>query len=222
MYPIPFFNPQTYIWKDAKPYPNKTYVCGFCSDKVSSNIGYWLAAHGALEHHAGIRICPNCGGPTFFTNENQQIPAASLGNTVTHVPTDLNALYEEARRCTTTTCYTAAVLLCRKMLMNIAVNRGAKEGKKFEFYVDYLAKKGHVPSEGKPWIDHIRKQGNKATHKIELSSEEEASHLLTFTEMLLRTIYEFPARIKPKPLVTSINPIQPPAAKSPTAPTGFQ
>jgi len=32
----------------------------------------------------------------------------------------LNSLYEEARRCTSQNCFTAAVLLCRKMLMNIA------------------------------------------------------------------------------------------------------
>jgi hypothetical protein len=40
----------------------------------------------------------------------------------------LNQLYEEARRCTGQGCFTAAVLLCRKMLMNIAVEQGAAEG----------------------------------------------------------------------------------------------
>jgi hypothetical protein len=203
MYKLPFFNPEHFTWVDAKPYPNKDYTCGFCSREVSSNKGYWLTAvkGKARDLGAGIRICSSCGGPTFFTNDSKQIPAASLGRAVDNVPADLNALYEEARRCTTMACYTAAVLLCRKMLMGIAVDKKAKEGKKFEFYVDYLGKKGHVPSEGRPWIDHIRKQGNKATHRTDASSEKDATDLLTFTEMLLRTIYEFPEKMKPAFLI---------------------
>src|SRR6266581_2994039 len=106
MHSIKFFQPNQYIWLDAKAYQNKSYVCGFCSNLVSSNNGYYLRpnGNGAVEQHAGIRICPNCGGPTFFTTDKKQIPAASLGNTVTNVPLDLSTLYEEARRCTTTAC----------------------------------------------------------------------------------------------------------------------
>ena len=92
----------------------------------------------------------------------------ALGNPVQHVPDSLNALYEEARRCTGQGCYTGAVLLCRKMLMNIAVEQEAKEGLNFIEYVNFLSEKGYVPPNGKHWVDHIRKKGNEATHEIAL------------------------------------------------------
>ena len=42
-----------------------------------------------------------------------------------------------------------------------------------------------------PW----RKRGNEATHEIKLMSQTDAKELLTFIEMLLRFVYEFPAMV---------------------------
>jgi hypothetical protein len=75
----------------------------------------------------GVYICPNCGGPVFFDQQKQQYPSPALGNSVLHVPEMLNALHEEARRSTAQNCFTGAVLLCRKILMHIAVEKSAKE-----------------------------------------------------------------------------------------------
>jgi hypothetical protein len=122
-----------------------------------------------------------------------------LGNSVQHLPDTLNALYDEARRCTAQRCFTAAVLLCRKMLMHIAVEKSAKEGLNFLEYVNFLSDKGYVPPNGKHWVDHIRKKGNEATHEIVLMSASDASELLTFVEMLLRFVYEFPSMIPAPP-----------------------
>jgi hypothetical protein len=143
-------------------------------------------------------ICPNCGGPNFFSPEPAQYPSPALGETVKDVPADLEELYEEARRCTGQNCYTASVLLCRKMLMNIAVHRGANEGESFVEYVNFLSTKGYVPPDGKDWVDHIRKKGNEATHEIAVMNREDAEELLSFLEMLLRFNYEFPAMIRSK------------------------
>jgi hypothetical protein len=96
-------------------------------------------------------------------------------------------------------CYTAAVLICRKMLMNIAVQEKAKPGLRFIEYVEYLANNGYVPPNGKVWVDHIRKKGNEATHEIAIMKQEDAKDLLGFLEMLLRFIYEFPALIPKNP-----------------------
>jgi hypothetical protein len=56
---------------------------------------------------------------------------------------------------------------------------------------------GYVPPNGKGWVDHIRKKGNEATHEILLMSKTDAEELITFVEMLLKFIYEFPSRIPP-------------------------
>lgn len=81
------------------------------------------------------------------------------------------------------------------MLMNIAVEQGANEGLKFIEYVEYLAKNGFIPPNGKTWVDHIRRKGNEATHEIALMNQTDAEELVAFVEMLLKFIYEFPARV---------------------------
>jgi hypothetical protein len=82
--------------------------------------------------------------------------------------------------------------------MNIGVQEGAEEGKPFVHYIDYLAGKGFIPPNGRAWVDHIRQKGNEATHEIALMTSVDASELITFTEMLLKFIYEFPAAIAPR------------------------
>jgi hypothetical protein len=81
--------------------------------------------------------------------------------------------------------------------MHIAVEKGAPVGKTFLEYVGYLAQKGYVPPGGEGWVDHIRVKGNEANHEIKAMAETDAADLITFTEMLLKFIYEFPAKVKP-------------------------
>ena len=76
--------------------------------------------------------------------------------------------------------------------MNIGVQEGAQEGKSFVYYIEFLAEKGFIPPNGRTWVDHIRQKGNEATHEIALMTSADASELVTFTEMLLKFIYEFP------------------------------
>jgi len=79
--------------------------------------------------------------------------------------------------------------------MNIAVAQGADPGKSFVEYVEYLASYGYVPPKGKGWVDHIRKKGNEANHEIAVMSRPDAEELISFTEMLLKFIFEFPSRV---------------------------
>ena len=81
--------------------------------------------------------------------------------------------------------------------MNIAVAQGAAEGLKFIEYVDHLSSAGYIPPNGRGWVDHIRKKGNEATHEIALMQQKDAEELIAFTEMLLKFVYEFPARVPP-------------------------
>lgn len=196
-----FFREASANWHGLQNLPNRSFVCGYCNVKVSSVKGYRLGEHGdgSGSQIGAIHICPNCGGPIFATPNGRYYPSPALGNTVQHVPADLNALYEEARRCSSQNCYTAAVLLCRKMLMNIAVHQGALEGLKFIEYVNFLSDQGYIPPNGKHWVDHIRKKGNEATHEITVMNEQDALELITFAEMLLRFIHEFPNMVPQQP-----------------------
>lgn len=196
-----FFQEGAANWAKLQPLPNRGFVCGFCAISVSSVMGYALNrqsdASGALM--GAIYACPNWGGPNFFLLSGTRYPSPPMGSVVKHVPPDLYALYEEARRASSQNCFTAAVLLCRKMLMNVAVQQGAKENLKFIEYVNYIADQGYVPPNGKHWVDHIRKKGNEATHEIAVMGEADARELIVFIEMLLRFIYEFPSMIPSPP-----------------------
>ena len=54
----------------------------------------------------------------------------------------------------------------------------------------------HSP-DGKAWVNRIREQGNEANHEIVVKSLNDAKEVIGFVEMLLKFIYEFPARISP-------------------------
>jgi hypothetical protein len=87
--------------------------------------------------------------------------------------------------------------------MHIAVEKGASTGKSFLEYVEFLAQQNYVPPNGKGWVDYIRKKGNEANHEIKVMSSEDAADLITFLEMLLKFIYEFPAKVQPPPAPVS-------------------
>jgi hypothetical protein len=85
-----------------------------------------------------------------------------------------------------------AVLTARTILMHIAVEQKADEGKDFTYYVDCLVKGGFVPPNATSWVDHIRKKGNAATHRIALMGRDDAEKVLKFVEMILLFLYEYP------------------------------
>lgn len=176
---------------------SKSFKCGYCSKEVGSETGF----NSNINSIGNIHICPICRQPTYFDYSGNQIPAPIFGNTVEHLPKDIKELYDEARRCMQVNAFTSSVMACRKLLMHIAVERGADENKSFVEYVNYLEKNHFTPPNGKDWVDHIRTQGNEANHEIALKIREDAIDLINFIEMLLKFIYEFPGKIKSKKAV---------------------
>jgi hypothetical protein len=178
-------------WENVCKLESRIYVCSYCNAQVTSDMGWYVFGDARR-----IWLCPR-GHPTYFDLQGSQHPSPIFGRSIDNIPSEqVNSLYEEARRCVSVQAYTSAVLACRKLLMNIAVDKGAPSGKSFMDYVEYLAAKNYVPPDGKEWVDHIRKKGNEATHEILLMSKDDAEALIEFTEMLLKFVYEFPARVK--------------------------
>jgi hypothetical protein len=183
-------------WANVVGTKPKQYVCGHCYLNVGADKGYSAEAPKVADQRPlpRIFICPNCTLPTLFY-DGHQIPGTAPGNDVAHLPADIDALYQEARKSVAGGAPTAAVLACRKLLMSIAVAQRAKEGLSFQAYVEHLAGMGYLPPNGKGWVDHIRKKGNEANHEIKLMKPEDAMELIAFAEMLLKFIYEFPKRV---------------------------
>jgi hypothetical protein len=193
-----------FFWIEPRRLQSKSYRCGYCDNLVASDRGYTTAAEGLptrIEPNgyifgAVLYVCHHCNNPTYF-REWTQIPSPKFGNPVLHVPKDVTALYNEARQCFSVGAYTSIVMCCRKLLMHIAVDRGAPTGKTFAEYVTFLESKHYIPPNGTEWADLIRKRGNEANHEIVIIDEPDAKVLVTFVEMLLKFIYEFPAAAKP-------------------------
>lgn len=183
-------------WVSKTTMQPKQFICGHCGHKVASNEGFYTQDAPDGEQ-AFIYICPNCTKPSHF-HRGKQIPGVAPGNDVGHLPADIQALYLEARNAVSVGASTAAVLACRKLLMNIAVSQGAKPGESFLSYVEHLAQAGYVPPNGRAWVDHIRSKGNEANHEIKLMSSDDASELIAFAEMLLKFIFEFPNKVPGK------------------------
>ena len=185
-------HPIDHIWVNLSELPRRIYRCGHCGATTGSVQGYQMKRF----PEGMIYMCGGCNQPTYFFLQTQ-VPSPILGNLIEKLPTEIDQLYNEARRCTSLTAYTACVLCCRKILMHIAVDKGAEEGLSFFKYVGYLDNNHYIPPNGKAWVDHVRTKGNEANHEIVIISEDEARKLLVFVEMLLKFIYEFPELLNP-------------------------
>ncbi|WP_179255692.1 DUF4145 domain-containing protein [Streptomyces sp. SS07] len=122
-------------------------------------------------------------------SDGKQFPGPKVGGDVLGLPSDVEQAYEEARSCAGVNAYTATEVMCRKILMHVAVDKGAESGKAFAFYLSYLSDKGYVTPPMRPWVDEIRKNGNVAVHEIPATDPKRALGTLIFTEQLLRMVY---------------------------------
>ena len=92
--------------------------------------------------------------------------------------------------------YTASEIMCRKILMHVAVDvAGSQPGKNFVEYINDLEASGYITTGIKPTIDSVRDRGNIANHELPASTEPAALTTLRITEYLLRGTYELPGLV---------------------------
>ncbi|MEV8610244.1 DUF4145 domain-containing protein [Amycolatopsis sp. NPDC051373] len=127
-------------------------------------------------------------------NGHRMSPTGLAGEHVDGLPPDTAAAYDEARVTASGGAFTACELMCRKILMHVAVDKGADTNKSFAYYIDFLQNAGFITPPMKPWVDIIRLRGNEATHEIPASTLEKATGSLAFTTQLLRLVYEMEFR----------------------------
>jgi hypothetical protein len=164
------------------------YTCGHCGNQVS---GVVLAYVGRSQGDA-IRWlqCSVCHDASVLTDSGAIYPGIPFGPLLEGLPTEVEAAYNEARRAFSVAAYTAAEMLCRKILMHIAVDKGAKEGLTFAAYIDYLETAGYVTPPMRDWVKLIKDHGNEVNHKLTSPEQSRAEGTLFFTAQLLRSVYE--------------------------------
>lgn len=183
------------IWRESTNVASHSYTCFFCQREIASEKGVNFSEPNVRSASGDIkiRICHYCNQPTYFC-EGEQYPSPPFGKRVEHLPKDIEKIYEEGRNCMAVNAFTAAVMACRKILMHVSVEKGAKKGESFKKYVEYLSGK-YISDESKSWVDLIRDKGNEANHEITMMSKEDAKQMINFTAMLLTIIYEYPGKI---------------------------
>lgn len=201
-------------WRNTDTLKNRNYICGHCGRDITSHNGYYNVnpniSHNNDIGWGYIYICHNCNKPTFF-RDDEQVPGEISGKEFEEVIFHDNLiykLYNEARKCITVGANTSAGMCCRKLLMHIAVDCGAKENLKFVEYVDYLDEKNYIPSNCKDWVSLIRTKGNEANHDIIILSNKESKTLLQFVEILIAIIYEMPYKATQFKLITDLKNLQ--------------
>lgn len=164
-----------------------SYTCGHCNTKVSGAV-----VCGCYENVQPIKwlLCPNCGNGSVLAEDGNVYPGVPFGPNIEGLPKNVLEAYKEARNCMSVNAFTSCELICRKILMHIAVEKGAKEGESFTNYLSYLEEKGFITPPMKDWVNLIRQHGNKATHLLESPDKKRAESTIMFTAELLRLIYE--------------------------------
>jgi Domain of unknown function (DUF4145) len=178
-------------WRKVEQMEARNFICGYCGQGVGPDRGYH--PEGPRGQHR-IFICTYCRRPTYLEPDGSQFPGVPYGAEVEFLPEGVRRVYDEACRAMSVNAFTVAAMACRKVLMNVAVEEGAKENESFAAYVNWLADEGFVPAKGRSWVDRIRENGNEANHEIPDIDRTDAEDVLSFTEMLLKVNYEMPAR----------------------------
>ncbi|MDE2139806.1 MAG: DUF4145 domain-containing protein, partial [Gammaproteobacteria bacterium] len=164
------------------------FTCGHCGRDVSG------AIIAAVNRREGGFIywlqCSACHDASVLADDQNYYPGLAYGPVIEGLPDDVSAAYKEARQCLSVNANTASEGMCRKILMHIAVDKGANEREPFAAYIDFLEHEGYVTPPMKEWVVLIKDHGNEANHKLPASDRQRAEGTLQFTAQLLRTVYE--------------------------------
>ncbi len=181
-------------WENVFQIVSREYTCYFCNKLVASDRGYRSRDLNSRSVYNYICICPHCTIPTTFTYSVNtkiftQVPKPLPLSSITGVKDDVKDLFEEVRRCMSTESYTAVAMICRKLLMNIAVDHGAEKNQQFQIYVEYIQKENLVSKSATELLKKIKNIGNDANHEIPQVSKAQANLILQLTNEVINQIY---------------------------------
>ena len=163
-----------------------SYQCAHCGKLVNGVVV-------ARNDESGIikwLWCISCANGSVLTRQGTIFPGSKIGPEVQGLPNDIGAAYQEARDCFATNAFTACELICRKLLMHVAADKGAPQNQTFQQYLDFLESKNYITPFMKKWVDVIRKHGNMSAHELSSPDKKRAESTLMFTAELLKLIYE--------------------------------
>jgi len=100
--------------------PRVIYGCARCGSRVAASVIANTVGPGGGVLQAWLR-CPACGLPASRDEDGIVSPAQLLGEAVDGLPVSLASAYEEARLCLTGGAHSACEIVCRRILMQVAI-----------------------------------------------------------------------------------------------------
>ncbi|GAA3613415.1 hypothetical protein GCM10022199_16760 [Marihabitans asiaticum] len=138
--------------------------------------------------------CAACGDGALARGSAVYPPVRPFAR-VEGLPEADERIWDEARTCFGASAYTAAVMLCRKLLLHVAVDKGLSprndkgRAPSFKECVDHLESEGVITRSMLSWVDRIKDVGNEATHEINPLTKGDAEAVGAFTQQLLTLAY---------------------------------
>lgn len=138
--------------------------------------------------------CVSCGEGAVASGDAVYPPVRPFAR-VEGLPEADERIWDEARTCFGASANTAAVMLCRKLLLHIAVEKGLppRDDKAcapgFKECVDHLESEGVITRSMLGWVDRIKNVGNEANHEIRPVSKIDTQAVGAFTHQLLTFAY---------------------------------
>lgn len=169
------------------------YTCGHCGAPVHGCFVV-LSKRNEGSRHA-YALC-GCGKGTALaltsgTTVVEQWPAPRDYYASKDWPDEVQPLFNEAAESYRAGAYTAAAMVCRKILMVTSHLEDASPNESFKYYVDYLAGEVLTFPRATKAIDRIRDIGNAANHEPDLVEKPDAEDAMRITKYLLDSLYAF-------------------------------
>jgi len=111
------------------------------------------------------------------------------------------ASWVEVRSCLSVGAFTAAVMMCRKLLFHMAVTHGLPQknardkAPSFAEALDHLQSEEVITKMMRPWADKVKDVGNSANHELPAIVKEQAMDVAQFTRGLLYLAYTLPSMV---------------------------
>lgn len=172
------------------------YLCGACGQSTNGRVICDLNRTSDQSMVAWCMCsCPK-EEPTIIVWKDRlissQLPISRTFVAHDSWPPELAALYEEAAKSYSASAFTAAVMVCRKLLMACACHEGDADGKTFAQYVDFVTGTVLTFPRAKASLDAIRSIGNDANHNVAFVNQADAERAMKIVTYMLDTIYSLP------------------------------
>lgn len=140
-----------------------------------------------------MKKCNSCHGVVMLKNHGETIYPSPLPSPIDERIIELVKIdLKEAKLCYSVSAFKATVVLSRRALQSICIDKGAHQTKKLYEQIQDLADRGVITNDLKDWATEVRYVGNDGAHPGEEITLEDAEAILKLTEQIANVIYIMP------------------------------